>query len=91
MIVDNLSVHKLQKVKDWLSEHSYYSLHFTPTHVSWLNQIELWFSIYALKIIKRGVFSSKDDLVAKTIEYIKLYNKNAKPFSWTYTGDPLTI
>lgn len=91
LIVDNLSVHKHQKVKDWLSEHPNYSLHFTPTHASWLNQIELWFSIYARKIIKRGVFSSKDDLVAKTIEYIELYNKNAQPFRWTYTGDPLTI
>lgn len=89
--MDNLSVHKHQKVKDWLSEDSNYYLHFTPTHASWLSQIELWFSIYARKIIKRGVFGSKDDLVAKTIEYIKLYNKNPQLFRWTYTGDPLTI
>ena len=63
-------------------------MHFTPTHASWLNQIELWFSIYALKIIKRGFFNSKDDMVAKTLEFIKLYNKNAKPFRWTYKGGP---
>ncbi len=63
-------------------------MHFTPTHASWLNKIELWFSIYALKIIKRGVFNSKDDMVAKTLEFIKLYNKNAKPFRWTYKGEP---
>ncbi len=66
-------------------------MHFTPTHASWLNQIDLWFSIYARKKIKSGVFNSKDDLVAKTLEFIKLHNKNAKPFRCTYTGDPLTI
>lgn len=91
LIVDNLSVHKHQRVRDWLSERPNYFIHFTPTHASWLNQIELWFSIYARKIVKRGVFSSKDALIDKTLEFIKLYNKNAKPFRWTYTGDPLTI
>lgn len=75
LIVDNLSVHKHQRVKDWLSQHPKYFMHFTPTHASWLNQIELWFSIYSRKIIKRGVFNSKNDLVAKTLEFIKLYNK----------------
>lgn len=91
LIVDNLRVHKHQRVKEWLSEHPKYFVHFTPTHASWLNQIELWFSIFARKIIKRGVFDSKDDLVKKTLDFIELYNKNAKPFRWTYTGDPLTI
>lgn len=91
LIVDNLSVHKHSNVKGWLTQHPNYHIHFTPTHASWLNQIELWFSIYGRKIIKRGVFSSKEDLVAKTLEFIELYNKKAKPFRWTYTGDPLTI
>ncbi len=91
LVVDNLSVHKHRRIKEWLSEHPKYFVHFTPTHASWLNQIELWFSIFARKIIKRGVFDSKDDLVKKTLEFIELYNKNAKPFRWTYTGDPLTI
>jgi transposase len=100
LIVDNLSVHKHSNVKGWLTRHPNYHIHFTPTHASWLNQIELWFSIYGRKIIKRGVsacalhadrFSSKEDLVAKTLEFIELYNKKAKPFRWTYTGDPLTI
>ena len=91
LIVDNLSVHKHQRVKECLSGHPKYFVHVTPTHASWLNQIELWFSIFARKIIKRGVFDSRDDLVKKTFEFIELYNKNAKPFRWTYTGDPLTI
>ncbi len=91
LIVDNLSVHKHQNVKAWLSSHPKYNIHFTPTHASWLNQIELWFSIYSRKIIKRGVFNSQHELVAKTLEFIEMYNKNAKPFRWTYTGDPLVI
>ena len=82
LIVDKLSVHKHQNVKDWLSGHQNYFIHFTPTHASWLNQIELWFSIYARKIIRRGVFDSKEDLVAKTLEFIELYNKKAKPFDF---------
>ncbi len=92
LIADNLSVHKHQRVKDWLSARPNYFIHFTPTHASWLNQIELWFSIYARKIVNRGVFDSKDALIEKTREFaIELYNKNAKPFRWTYTGDPPTI
>ncbi|KXK32294.1 MAG: putative transposase [Candidatus Brocadia sinica] len=91
LIVDNLSVHKHQKVKDGLSEHPNYFLHFTPTHASLLNQIELWFSIYARKITKRVVFRSKEDMVAKIIEYIGLYDKNAKPFRWIIKETPLTV
>src|SRR3990172_2557951 len=63
LIVDNLSVHKHQNVTDWLSGHQKYFVHFTPTHASWLNQIELWFSIYALlarKTSHRGYRKNKE-------------------------------
>jgi hypothetical protein len=65
-------------------------VHFTPKHASWLNQIELWFSILARKVIRRGNFTSVDDLQEKISNFIAFFNKTmAKPFRWTYTGKPL--
>ena len=64
--------------------------HFTPKHSSWLNQIEIWFSILARKVIRRGNFLSKDDLKEKLVSFIVYFNKAmAKPFRWTYQGKPL--
>jgi transposase len=65
--------------------------HFTPKHCSWLNQIEIWFSILARKVIRRGNFPSTDDLCAKINNFIDYFNETmAKPFRWTYQGKPLT-
>ncbi len=65
--------------------------HYTPKHSSWLNQIEIWFSILVRKLLKRGSFSSVDHLVSKVLEFIDYYNRTmAKPFKWTYQGKPLT-
>ena len=92
LIVDNLSVHKHKDVKKWLEEREgKIKLHFTPTHASWLNQIELWFSILSRKVLKRGIFSSRKDLVKRVMKFIEEYNQEARPFKWTYTGDPLKV
>lgn len=65
---------------------------FTPKHASWLNQVEIWFSILARKMIRRGNFNSKEDLKAKLSAFIDYFNQTmAKPFKWTYAGKPLTI
>ncbi len=64
--------------------------HFTPTHASWLNQIEIWFSVLSRKVIQRGNFTSVADLEDKIIKFIENYNEHlAKPYKWTYTGKPL--
>jgi transposase len=64
--------------------------HFTPKHASWLNQIEMWFSVLARKVLRRGHFSSLDDLRGKLCAFIDTFNETmAKPFRWTYTGKPL--
>jgi len=64
--------------------------HFTPKHASWLNQIEMWFSILARKVIRRGNFTSLEDLQSKLMHFIEFFNKTmAKPFRWTYEGKPL--
>jgi len=64
--------------------------HFTPKHASWLNQIEIWFSILARKLIRRGNFASKQILKEGIEQFITYFNATmAKPFRWTYTGRPL--
>lgn len=65
--------------------------HYTPKHASWMNQIEIWLSILVRKLLKRGNFTSVEDLEAKVRAFIDYYNRTmAKPFRWTYTGKPLT-
>ncbi len=66
--------------------------HFTPKHASWLNQIELWFSLLARKVLHRGSFTSTQDLKDKINRFIAYFNETlAKPFQWTMRGKPLTI
>jgi transposase len=65
--------------------------HYTPKHASWLNQIEIWLSILMRKLLRRGNFTSREDLKAQVLAFIDYYNRTmAKPFRWTYTGQPLT-
>jgi DDE superfamily endonuclease len=65
--------------------------HYTPKHASWMNQIEIWFSILVRKVIKRGNFISIDDLKRKVLAFIEYYNRTmAKPFKWTYQGKALS-
>jgi transposase len=64
--------------------------HYTPKHASWMNQVEIWFSILARKLLKRGNFTSVEDLIAKVLAFIDYYNRTmAKPFRWTYRGKAL--
>jgi putative transposase len=66
--------------------------HYTPKHASWMNQIEIWFSILARKLLKRGSFSSVADLKAKVLAFIAYFNRTmAKPFRWTYQGKALAV
>ena len=63
---------------------------YTPKHCSWLNQIEIWFSILVRKLLRRGSFTSTDDLRHRILAFIDYFNCTmAKPFKWTYTGRPL--
>ena len=64
--------------------------HYTPKHASWMNQIEIWFSILVRKVLKRGNFTSVEDLKRKVLAFIEYYNRTmAKPFKWTYQGKAL--
>ena len=64
--------------------------HFTPKHGSWLNQVELWFSVLARRFLKRGDFDSAHDFETRLSDYLEIYNAHhAHPYRWTYTGQPL--
>ncbi len=63
--------------------------HYTPKHASWMNQIEIWLSILTRKLLRRGTFTSLEDLKAQVLAFITYYNRTmAKPFKWTYRGKP---
>jgi len=84
VILDNLSVHKTPAVQAWAKGHPHVEFHFTPTYASWLNQVEIWLGMITRDCIRRGVFHSASDLAHKIMTYIRLYNRNAQPFRWTY-------
>ena len=88
-IVDTLSAHTTPLTGEFLVEHPHVHLHFTPTHASWLNQVELFFSILERRLLRRGEFDSVDHLAERVIAFIKDYNRRAAPFRWTYDGRPL--
>lgn len=91
LIVDNLRVHKTSEVVTWLNQHLNFKIHFTPTHASWLNQVEIWFSILGRKLLNNGLFQSVDEMTTAILEFIENYNLKSKPFAWTYKGKPLVI
>ncbi len=65
---------------------------YTPKHASWLNQIEIWFSILVRRLLKRGSFASLEQLKTRILKFIDFFNQTmAKAFKWTYTGRPLTV
>jgi len=84
---------KNMKTRQKFLENSDHQISFvyTPKHTSWLNQIEIWFSILSRKLLKRGNFSSVEQLESKILQFINYYNFTmAKPFKWNYKGRPLT-
>ncbi len=62
---------------------------YVPKHTSWLNQVELWLSILVRRVLKRGHFTSVEELRARILAFIDYFNQTAKPFKWTNTGRPL--
>ena len=89
VIVDNYGPHKHPKVWNWLAKHPRFTMHFTPTYSSWLNQVERWFGHISEKAIRRGSFQSTKQLIAKIENFTEHYNEHARPFVWTATADSI--
>ena len=89
LVLDNYGTHKTAPVCRWLQKRARYHLHFTPTHASWLNQVERWFALLTQRQIKRGSHTSVQELEAAIREFITVHNQQPKPFRWTKSADQI--
>lgn len=89
LVLDNYATHKTPEVKAWLDKHPRFQLHFTPTSASWLNLVERFFAEITSKRIRRGSYSSVDDLEAAIHDYLAQHNETPRPFKWTKTAEDI--
>ena len=89
LVMDNYAAHKHPRVKAWLAANPRVICHFTPTHASWMNLVEVWFSLIERQAIHRGSFGSVRDLNAKIRAFIDGWNDRRHPFVWTKTADQI--
>ena len=95
VVLDNLNTHRDTSAGDFVSQWNRrhgdrFVFHYTPTHGSWLNQIELWFGILSRRVLKHGSFATVDELERAVMAFIEQWNeREAHPFRWTYEGTPL--
>ena len=83
VILDNSSTHSTPAIRAWLEAHPRVHFHFTPTGASWLNLVEVWFSILTRKSVRRGSFDTVRALVTHIRRYIERWNDHPRPFVWT--------
>jgi len=89
LVMDNYGTHKHPKVQAWLKSHPRFIPHFVPTSSSWLNLVERWFGELTSKRVRRGSFSSVEDLQNAIAEFLAAWNENPKPFIWTATVESI--
>jgi transposase len=89
IVLDNYATHKAPTIKAWLARHPRYHLHFTPTHASWINQVERWFGLLTQRQIKRGAHTSVASLISAIQEFLAAHNDDPKPFVWTKSADEI--
>ncbi len=89
LVVDNYATHKHPAVRAWLARNPRITLHFTPTSGSWLNLVEVFFSIITRQAIRRGSFGSVKDLITAIGLFIDGWNERCHPFAWTKPADEL--
>jgi transposase len=89
VICDNASTHKAPEIVRWLKRHRRFTLHYTPTYSSWLNQVERWFSELTTKKLRRGTHHSVADLRRDINEWVEHWNANPRPFVWRKTADQI--
>jgi len=83
MILDNLNIHKNAAARRWLRRHPPVHFHYTPTHASWVNMVECFFSILGKQALSQSVHTSKHQLKEFLLHYIARNNQNPRPFVWT--------
>lgn len=88
LVLDNGSSHTSKATRAWLAKHPRIVAHYTPKHASWLNQVEIFFSLLARAVLRHGDFSSRDDLLEKVTDLAVIHNETARPFRWNYEARP---
>jgi transposase len=89
IVCDNYGTHDHPDVRAWLAGHPGITLHFTPTSGSWLNMVEVFFSIITRQAIRRGSFTSVQDLINAIENFIDGWNDRCHPFTWTKSADEI--
>ena len=89
LVLDNYAAHKHPAVKGWLAANPRVHVHFTPTHASWMNMVEIWFSMAERQAIHRGSYRSVRDLTRAIRAYIDGWNDRAHPFTWTKPAEQI--
>jgi transposase len=89
IVLDNDATHKTPEVRVWLEKHPRFKLHFTPTSASWMNLVERFFAEITTRRIRRGSYSSVDDLKTAIYDFLLHHNARPKPFVWTKTADDI--
>jgi transposase len=89
VVLDNSSTHSTPEVKRWLERHKRVHFNFTPTSASWMNMVEIWFSILTKQQVRRGVYHDVPEPIAAIEHYIDGYNDRAQPFVWTKTPEQI--
>ena len=89
LVLDNYATHKTPEAKAWLEKHPRFKLHFTPTSASWMNLVERFFAEITAKRIRRGSYSSVEDLEGAIYDYLLQHNAKPKPFVWSKTADDI--
>ena len=89
LVVGNYATHNHPAVRAWLARNPRITLHFTPTSGSWLNMVEIFFSIITRQAIRRGSFGSVKDLIAAIGAFIDGWNERCQPFAWTKDADTI--
>jgi transposase len=86
LVMDNYGTHKTAAIKAWFSRHPRFTVHFTPTSASWLNQVERWFATLTQNYIRRGTHRSTRELEQAIRSYLQIHNAEPKPFVWAKTA-----
>jgi putative transposase len=89
LVMDNYATHKTPKVKAWLARRTHWHVHFTPTSVSWINQVEPWFAELTRKQLLLGLQRSTAELEADILALVEAHNENPKPYRWTKSADEI--
>jgi transposase len=89
LVMDNYGTHKTDSIRNWLTRHPRFHVHFTPTSASWLNQVERWFATLTQRCIRRGTHRSTRELEQAIRHHIEINNASPKPFIWSKTAEDI--